>query len=273
MAARYRDRIPWGPMVTKISAYIHLLKPHYQIQFIEVLFGVLLVGPSLTASLFLDLLILFVSSHLMLYGGLYTINDLRDIEEDRKNEHKKHRPLPSGRVQPIEAVAFALILILAALKTAYFFFGAGIFIVYLLLIVFNVLYTYVFKRIPFVELIGNVLTHPLRVVLGVLVAGGTIAYPILFAYLFFTFGFTCARRQILRLSQGSEQRVNMRYYTDRRMIILQAFSFVIIGIISFLDHETKQGWYALMIVLYIFFVFGIHFLPPVRKLFMKLYLR
>ncbi|MBI4084357.1 MAG: UbiA family prenyltransferase [Candidatus Levybacteria bacterium] len=260
-------------MVAKVSSYMHLLKLYYQLQFIEVIFGVLLVGSTLTAKLLFDLFLLFVSSHLMLYGGLYTINDLRDIEEDRKDEHKRHRPLPSGRIRRRDAVIFATVLISLGLTIGYFYFGLSVFLVYVALIILNILYTYVFKRIPFIELVGNVLTHPFRVILGVLVAGGVIHYPILLAYLLTTFGFTCARRQILRISKGSEHRPNMKYYTNIRMNFLEIVAFILIGIISTFDKTTNQVWYSLLLFIYFLSVFGMHFLSPVKNFFMKIYLR
>ncbi len=260
-------------MIAKILAYTHLLKLHYQLQFVEVLFGVLLVMPKPTFSLIIDLFVLFVSSHLMLYGGLYTINDLRDIEEDKKNEHKRHRPLPSGRVGRQEAIIFAAVLILGGLAIAYFYFGKTIFLVHVTLLLLNLLYTYVLKRIPFIELVGNVLTHPFRVILGILVTGGTVHTPILFAYLLTTFGFTCARRQILRISKGSEHRQNMKYYTDKRMNLLEISAFLLIGVTSIFDQTTSTFWYGFLLIIYFIFVFGIHFLPPVKKFFIKIYLR
>lgn len=260
-------------MIAKILAYTHLLKLHYQLQFVEVLFGVLLVMPKPTFSLLIDLFVLFVSSHLMLYGGLYTINDIRDIEEDKKNEHKRHRPLPSGRIHRKDAFIFATVLIFLGLAIGYFYFGLGVFFVYLVLIILNILYTYVFKRIPFIELVGNILTHPFRVILGILVAGGTIQYSILLAYLLTTFGLTCARRQILRISKGSEHRPNMKYYTNKRMNILEIVSFLLIGIIGIFDHMSNTLWYIFLLFVYCVLVFGIHLLPSVKKFFIKMYLR
>lgn len=41
---------------------------------------------------------------------VYLVNDLADIERDRAHPKKKHRPLPSGRLQPWQALAAALLL-------------------------------------------------------------------------------------------------------------------------------------------------------------------
>ena len=143
-----------------IKPYIDLLKLQYQVQFLEVIAGVLIVAPVFTSSLLFSLVLLFIASHLLMYGGLYTINDIKDIEEDRKNEHKRHRPLPSGQISSKVAMIYAATLIGSGLLIGYLFFPQSIFWIMVLLVVFNQLYTFVLKHIPFVEFLGNIITHP-----------------------------------------------------------------------------------------------------------------
>lgn len=51
----------------------------------------------------------------LLSGGLYLLNDLKDLEGDRQHPLKKNRPLASGRLRPLPAVIFAVVLIAASL--------------------------------------------------------------------------------------------------------------------------------------------------------------
>jgi len=55
----------------------------------------------------------------LLAGAVYAMNDLADIEADRKHPVKKFRPIPSGRVPPRVARVLAATLVVGALGWAY----------------------------------------------------------------------------------------------------------------------------------------------------------
>src|SRR5579872_5315543 len=55
----------------------------------------------------------------MLSSGIYLMNDLKDIEQDRLHPVKRHRPLASGALSPVVAAWLALVLIGGALLGGY----------------------------------------------------------------------------------------------------------------------------------------------------------
>lgn len=257
----------------KISAFIDLLKFHYQVQFAEVLLGAFLISGTNIFALFPKLIAVFITSHILLYGGLYTINDIKDINEDKADAHKKARPLPSGRISINEAWVFAVLLISSGIGLSYYIFGARIFIVHLAFLVLNLLYTYLFKRIPFVEILGNTFTHPLRFYLGVTLANGTVDKFFLIAYALFVFGFAFGRRLVLYFDGGSKKRVNLNYYTPKRIFIFQLFCFILILCAASIDRNTAAWLYRLLIVVYILATFSLYPQTPIRQLFRYFYLR
>jgi len=108
-------------------------------------------------------LIGFIAAGPLLWSGLYILNDITDIEKDKKHPIKKHRPLPSGFVSKNLALAFALILILASLAIGYsisFFF----FVCLVAMLVNQSLYTlkpFRLKERPVLDLISGSMINPL----------------------------------------------------------------------------------------------------------------
>ncbi len=102
----------------------------------------------------------------LLSGAIYILNDLADLEQDRRNPLKKHRPLASGALSRGQAVAgLALMLGLGfavAAATGRDFFQTAC--AFLLL---NVAYTFLLKRIVILDVFGIAVSFILRAIAGV----------------------------------------------------------------------------------------------------------
>ena len=56
----------------------------------------------------------------LLSGSIYLINDVLDIEKDRKHPQKCKRPIPSGKLKPYPAILSAVLFIIISLIWSYF---------------------------------------------------------------------------------------------------------------------------------------------------------
>src|SRR3990172_3653486 len=106
--------------------YLKLIKPKFHITFLMVILGALLFAPAISPSLFLTFLFLFLSFNVLLFGGIYTLNDIIDVESDKKSLLKKTRPLPAGKIRISSALIFAAILISFGLLSGRLFFSISI---------------------------------------------------------------------------------------------------------------------------------------------------
>jgi 4-hydroxybenzoate polyprenyltransferase len=98
-------------------------------------------------------------------SSIYIVNDLVDLEADRKHVTKKHRPLAAGKVPILQAVAVAPLLLVSSLLGAYFIAPTfcGVLFAYVAL---TTAYTFVLKRKLIVDVIALACLYTIRVIGG-----------------------------------------------------------------------------------------------------------
>ena len=99
-------------------------------------------------------------------SAVYLLNDIADVEADRKHPEKKHRPIASGKLPLNVAWIAAIVLILVALPTAYFLAPALAAILALYLTI-NILYSRWLKHVPVLDVMIISAGFVLRVAAGV----------------------------------------------------------------------------------------------------------
>jgi 4-hydroxybenzoate polyprenyltransferase len=141
----------------------------------------------------------------ILSGSEYIINDILDIEKDRKHPKKRNRPIASGELKVSHALLFAVILIFVGVLGAYLinmlFFAVSI--AYILLILS---YSMFLKNIIIVDLLVISIGFVIRAVAGCLAINVFISpWLIICAFLLALFLALCKRRHELTLL-GEEAR-------------------------------------------------------------------
>ncbi|MBI2580542.1 UbiA family prenyltransferase [Candidatus Woesearchaeota archaeon] len=218
--------------------------------------------------------ILYLSFNVFLYGGLYTMNSIADIESDRMHPKKSKRPLPSGEITVTAAWIFATAMTLIGLVTGYLLFGPKASYVYLAFVILNVLYTYWLKHIPYVELMGNTLTHPLRLVLALILFNhGNVPVPLVSGYFFTILGTACVRRIVEKDVKGWEARKVLKHYTLRQLVTVQVLSFVLLLMSIVAGNFSHAPLFLIMLAFYIILVFGVYLLKPVRAYWVAVFTR
>lgn len=104
------------------------------------------------------------ASVILLWSGLYALNDYTDRKADALHPAKKKRAIPSGAVSPAAALVFSLSLIFASIAIAFFLNGGGLFLLCILAMLLNqLLYTmkpFNLKKRPVLDLISGSLVNP-----------------------------------------------------------------------------------------------------------------
>ena len=183
-----------------------------------------ITGHFITSESFSTLLVIFFSLSFVA-SGMYLMNDLVDIDNDKKHPTKKHRLIASGSLSPKNAKIISLLLIIMGLLGSFAVsFYAGILIfVYIVLIGVYSLYI---KKTPFFEAFFLTLVYLLRIYIGVLaVDTGTSQWLMIFSFFFFFFLVLVKRHAELLLHLKSlEDDPTGRGYQIDDINLIQSFS-------------------------------------------------
>ena len=102
----------------------------------------------------------FVSS------GVYFINDILDVEADRKHPKKRLRPIASGILPIPLAILIASILVIFSITASYFL-SIGFFIILIIYFLLNIAYSFKLKHVPLLDVMIIAAGFVLRVGAGV----------------------------------------------------------------------------------------------------------
>ncbi len=148
---------------------------------------------------------------------VYLINDLADMEKDRRHPIKSKRPLASGQLKPSVAIAATMVLTVASLIGSFslsLLFGL-IALAYLLLMI---AYSFALKDIVILDVLTLALGFVLRAVAGAVAIAVPIS-PWLYVcttLLALFLGFGKRRHELILLEEGAdEHRAILREYTLR----------------------------------------------------------
>lgn len=241
--------------LTKLKAYIQLLRPRHWIKNLFV-FAALLFSrnidklPSLAGAAWAFLCFCLTAS------AVYIFNDLIDIEKDRKHPRKCRRPLASGSISRGEAM-----LLLAAMLPAVillpFLSGFSFALVILTYLLNNLLYTVYLKNIVILDVMSIAAGFILRV------AGGAIAidvqispWLILCTFLLALFlGFSKRRNELQVLEQDAlDHRLILGQYSlefiDNMLSIVTASILISYSMYTFFASDEKYSMVTILFVLY-----------------------
>ena len=84
-----------------------LIKPRYHLSFVTVAVAALLFADPVDITVAEKLWWLYISFNVLLYGGIYTFNDIADRQEDAHQAVKRLRPIPAGRLSVARAAVLA----------------------------------------------------------------------------------------------------------------------------------------------------------------------
>ncbi len=132
---------------------------------------------------------------LLVSSSSYLVNDIADIDSDRRHLTKRFRPVASGQLPLLQAVLFPVVVIPCALMAALILdpgFAAAL-TAYLIL---TLAYSFGLKRIPLLDTFIIAVLFTLRLVMGVALLNQSLPIWLLTFSMFFFFSLATAKRHV-----------------------------------------------------------------------------
>ena len=172
-------------------------------------------------------------------GSVYLINDINDLEEDKKHPRKCYRPLPSGQISVKQAIIGLLLIFSFSITTSFFintYFGI-VTIIYFLIV--N-LYTFYLKKIVILDVLSISIGFVLRAIAGVVIVETYISPWLIICTVLLALFLALSKRRhelsILKEEARLHRKVLQEYtipYLDQMITIVTAGTIVSYSLYTF----------------------------------------
>ncbi len=189
-------------------------------------------------------------------SSIYVINDIADLNYDKKHPYKKNRPLAAGLINTHQCKKLILILL----------FLSGIFLLstnfdFLLLIIsyfiISNLYTFLLKRFVFVDLLVLAILYTLRIIAGGLITGISVSIWLLSFSIFFFISLASVKRliELLNYKKLKDKKISGRGYTLKDESIVNNFAILsgclsILVLIFYINSQQVLRLYSSPVILW-----------------------
>lgn len=179
-----------------------------------------------------------------LSGAVYIINDLLDIEQDRKHPLKCKRPLASGHLRPRTALSFLIALLAAAGAGALLLLNWQFGLIAAAYIVLQICYSLWLKHVVIIDVFCIAAGFLLRVAAGAEAIDVTFSTWLFFCTILLALFLALSKRRhelvLLEDSAGEHRRILFEYSTDLldQMISIVTTATLIVYILYTVSDET-----------------------------------
>ena len=161
-------------------------------------------------------------SFCMISSVVYIINDICDVEKDRKHPTKCKRPIAAGTVSVKRAWGLAIILLLIAIACNGVIFHMASTLLLALYLILNLAYSFGLKNVPIIDVTILVAGFLIRILYGAFVTEITISnwLYLTVSALAFYFALGKRRNELKQIGNGETRQVLKAYpvnYLDKNM--------------------------------------------------------
>lgn len=155
------------------------------------------------------------TSFCMVASMVYIINDIRDVEKDRKHPIKCKRPIAAGKISIRSAWIMTLLLFFLAIFFELFVFSIFSSILLVLYLLLNMGYSFGLKNRPIIDVTILVSGFLIRILYGAVITDIEISNWLYLTIIAVAFYFALGkRRNELKLSKSNDTRKVLEFYSE-----------------------------------------------------------
>nr|WP_307894274.1 decaprenyl-phosphate phosphoribosyltransferase [Clostridium botulinum] len=188
---------------------------------------------------------------------IYILNDIVDLEKDKKHPEKKNRPLPSGRVSKSTAIIMNIVILFTVLFCSYKFVDYKIMYIYLLYIVMNIFYCFKLKNVVILDVMVITFGFVLRMESGSLATKVSVSPWLFLCTILLSLFLALNKRKseiiTLKDNRGSHRKILEEYSVeliDNMLTIVTPSILISYCIYTFSSVQSKRMMYTIPFVLY-----------------------
>ncbi|GAA4349720.1 UbiA family prenyltransferase [Variovorax defluvii] len=184
-----------------LGRYLYGLRAHQWLKNLLVFLPLMPVLHDLTQALVVDAMFAFVAFSLMA-SGIYVLNDLLDLESDRRHHRKRRRPFAAGDIAPATGLAMSAALGMASLGLSVALLPPSFVAVLLVYAALTTAYSVFLKRRAVVDVFSLAALYTIRVAAGTEATGQPLSFWILSFSLFIFLSLALAKRYVELTAAG-----------------------------------------------------------------------
>lgn len=224
--------------MNKIKEYIKLIRVKHYFKNILIFLPLIFSGNIFNIKKLTDCIVGFLS-FCFVASFVYIINDIKDIENDRKHPVKRNRPLALGTVSKKEAIILAgILLVIALLLNAIIFITGSIPVENLvkavlllgLYVLLNIAYSFGLKNKPIIDIVILVSGFLIRVLYGSTISNIEVSNWLYLTIISGSFYMGLGKRRNEIKKQGDKSREVLKRYSkeflDKNMYVCLTLSIV-----------------------------------------------
>jgi len=201
-------------------------------------------------------------------SSVYVINDILDLENDKKHPRKKQRPIASGKISINLALIFASVLLITSIYLANLL-SPSIVVILLAYLVLNLFYSKRLKHVPIVDIVLVSFFYIMRVIVGGVAIGvpisGWLFLTTFFVSLFLIIGKRRSEYLISEQNNHSTRSVLKEYsrqFLDSSLLVALTLSIAFYSLYSLNNHDNI---FSLSIIIIIYGALRYMFLIYVKN--------
>lgn len=194
----------------KFKSLFEALRPAQWIKNLSVFASSILNGQLTNPAIFMESVLAFIV-FCILSSSSYLVNDIIDIDKDRKHPFKKFRPIARGDVSINYAIIMVVVLLISGLLIATLI-NPSFFAISLTFILLQYSYSFIFKKKAVLDIIGISLFFIIRAYAGEIATGYHLPVWIMLTVIFLSLFIASGKRWSELVKTGTETRSALKGY-------------------------------------------------------------